>query len=90
MSQTVASTGPRWSDLTADEICSELRKLRKQVAQMKKSGASWSHHCSGRNCISGNTQGISRRHRNGENQTLSVSQKRAVFYNPKQELPDHK
>lgn len=36
VSQTVASTGPRWFDLTADEIFSELRKLSKQVAQMKK------------------------------------------------------
>ena len=30
------TTEPRWNDLTADEICSQLRRLREQVKQMKR------------------------------------------------------
>lgn len=29
-------TQPQWTNLTADEICSELRRMSKQVKQLKK------------------------------------------------------
>ena len=32
----VKTTEPRWNDLTADEICSQLRRLSEQVKQMKR------------------------------------------------------
>lgn len=30
------TTEPRWNDLTADEFCSQLRRLSEQVKQMKR------------------------------------------------------
>ena len=30
------SSGPRWSDITPDKICDELRGLTKKVKQMQK------------------------------------------------------
>ncbi len=30
------NTEPRWSNLTADEICSELRRIGKRIEQVKK------------------------------------------------------